>query len=250
MQNGRNKPLLLVGEDDKGQEVEVVVKLRGREMTEKAQIAELVAAQLADDLGVDVPRAAVVEIVPGFEAIVPNGEAAEVIGKSMGMNFGSEHLGTDFTTWTPGRNPGSTQRGQAVAIFAFDTLIQNPDRKVENPNLWARSGRLGVYDHELALHMDVIGGVPKPWNAAQAGAFEFLRRHIFYPSLKGGSADFGPFEEKLGALTDTQIAAYEASVPEDWKDGNDLCQKITEYLCEARAERRKLIDLIQHLLRK
>jgi hypothetical protein len=253
MKNGRNKPLLLGCEDQSGKAFEVVVKLRGREMTEKAQIAELISAQLAADLGVDVPRSAVVEVSAGFEAIVTDKDAAEAVKNSTGMNFGTEHLGTDFTTWPPGRNPTSTQRTQAVAIFAFDTLVQNPDRKAENPNLWVRSGSLGVYDHELAfapLHLPIIGGAPKPWNIAHAGAFDFLAHHIFYKALKGGVLDLTSFEERLSNLTDDQIAGYVASVPMGWRRANDLCEKIAEYLCEARQERGKLIHFIKHLLRR
>src|SRR5438132_738785 len=117
MSAGRNRPLLLGCEDDFRKRFEVVVKLRGREMGEKAQIAELIAAQLADDLGLDVPRAAVVAIPSEFEAVVPNSEAATSVRSSPGENFGSVHLGAGFTTWPPGRVPHGGQRDQAAAIF-------------------------------------------------------------------------------------------------------------------------------------
>ena len=51
MSTGRNHPLLLGCENAGGDKFEVVVKLRGREMEERAQMAELLSAQLADDLG-------------------------------------------------------------------------------------------------------------------------------------------------------------------------------------------------------
>jgi hypothetical protein len=69
MSTGRNRPLLLGCEDASGAgRIEVVVKFRGREMDEKAQSAELVSAQLADDLGLQAPQAAVVDVPVGFEA--------------------------------------------------------------------------------------------------------------------------------------------------------------------------------------
>ena len=58
MSTGRNHPLLLGCEDAGGKSFEVVVKFRGREMIETAQAAELLTALLADDLGLDVPQAA------------------------------------------------------------------------------------------------------------------------------------------------------------------------------------------------
>ena len=70
MSTGRNRPLLLGCENAGGETFEVVAKFRGKEMDAKAQIAELVTAQLADDLGLQVPQAVVVEIPAGFDAIL------------------------------------------------------------------------------------------------------------------------------------------------------------------------------------
>ena len=120
-----------------------------------------------------------------------------------------------------------------------------------NPNLWARSDRLGVYDHEMAfrfLAVPIIGGAPKPWAVAKQGkAFAFLDQHIFYRSLRGGRLDFGPFKEKLGALTDKQIQTYATSVPAAWRNKSDFCDRIVEYLREAREQRETLIQFIKHL---
>src|SRR5438046_747446 len=169
MVTGRNRPLLLGCEDGVGGKFEVVVKFRGREMNEKAQIAELIAALLADDLGLQVPQPAVVDVPTGLEAVISDRELAKMVKDSPGLNFGSGHLGAGFTTWPPGREPYGAQRDQAADVFAFDTLIQNADRRAVNPNLWARSDRLGIYDHEQAfsfLALPIIGGAPKPWALA------------------------------------------------------------------------------------
>ena len=169
------------------------------------------------------------------------------------MNFGSVNLGAGFTTWPPGRNPFGAQRDQAADVFAFDTLIQNPDRRAVNPNLWARSDKLGVYDHEQAfsfLALPIIGGAPKPWLAPkQPERFKFLEQHIFYRSLRGGRLNFGPFKEKLGRLTDTQIQGFADAVPAAWRKENDFCDQMVEYLVEARKHREPLIQFIKHLLR-
>ena len=73
MGSERTGPVLL-GAD--GRISEVVTKLRGPELSEKAQIAELVAAPLTALLGLEVPQATVVGIPVGFEAIVPPVQAA------------------------------------------------------------------------------------------------------------------------------------------------------------------------------
>ncbi|MBI3853944.1 MAG: hypothetical protein HY298_27270 [Verrucomicrobia bacterium] len=253
MSTGRNRPLLLGCENAGGDTFEVVVKFRGREMDEKAQVAELVTAQLADDLGLHVPQAAVVDVPVGFEMIIAEKELAVMVKGSAGLNFGSVHLGAGFTTWPPGREPYGAQRDQAADVFVFDTLIQNADRRAVNPNLWARSDRLGIYDHELAfrfLAVPIIGGAPKPWAVANHGkAFGFLDHHIFYRSLRGGRLDLGPFKEALGAMTDEQIQTYADSIPAAWRNQSDFCDRIMEYLREAREQRESLIQFIKHLLR-
>ena len=253
MSTGRNRPLLLGCENAGGDTIEVVVKFRGKEMDAKAQIAEMVTAQLADDLGLQVPQAAVVDMPAGFDAIIAEKDLAAMVKGSPGLNFGSVNLGAGFTTWPPGRNPVGTQRDQAADIFAFDTLIQNPDRRAVNPNLWARSDKLGVYDHEQAfsfLALPIIGGAPKPWQAAkQPKSFQFLEQHIFYRSLRGGRLDLGPFKEKLGRLTDGQIQGYADAIPAAWRGKSDFCDQMVDYLAEARKHRETLIQFIKHILR-
>ena len=252
MGTGRTRPILLGAEDADGRLLEVVVKLRGPELTAKAQIAELVAAQLAESLGLDVPRAAVVDVPAGFDVIVPATHAAAV-RESVGLNFGSMHLGTSFTTWAVGRSPQGVQRDQAAAIFAFDLLVQNPDRRAVNPNVWSRSDRLGVYDHEQAfsfLHLPIIGGPPRPWVLAdQAAGFRFMENHIFYPALRGARFDLGPFGAKLESLSDDAIDGLLEPVPAEWRRGHDLCERIAEYLREAREEKKTFLNFIKHLLR-
>jgi hypothetical protein len=128
MSTGRNRPLLLGCENSAGNRPEVVVQFRGRQMDAKAQTAELVAAQLADDLGLQVPPAAVVDVPSGFEAVMADRELVKMVEGSPGLNFGSVHLGAGFTTWPPRREPHGAQRDQAADVSAFGTPVQNPGR--------------------------------------------------------------------------------------------------------------------------
>lgn len=249
---GRTCPVLLGAEDAEGKTVEVVTKLRGPELGAKAQIAELVAAPLAAHLGLEVPQAAVVDVPTGFEAIVPP-NLATAFRASPGRNFGSVHLGTSFTTWAVGRSPAGVQRDQAAEIFAFDLLVQNADRRSTNSNLWSRSERVGVYDHERAfsfLHLPIIGGAPRPWVLAnQAAAFRFMEGHAFYPALRGAKLNLGPFESRLAGLSDAVIQGLLKPVPVEWQQGHDLCAKTADYLREAREERTAFLNFVKHLLR-
>lgn len=249
---GRTCPVLLGAEDAEGKVVEVVAKLRGPELSAKAQIAELVAAPLAAHLGLEVPQAAVVDVPAEFEGIVPP-SLASAFRSSPGANFGSVHLGASFTTWAVGRAPAGVQRDQAAEIFAFDLLVQNADRRATNPNLWSRSERVGVYDHEQAfsfLYLPMIGGMPRPWVLAdQAEGFRFMEGHAFYPALRGARLNLGPFESRLAGLSDDVIQGLLEPIPAEWRQGHDLCAKTAEYLREAREERASFSSFVKHLLR-
>ncbi len=53
---------------------------------------------------------------------------------------------------------------QAAHIFAFDALIQNPDRRYSNQNLLTRGNNIFVYDHELAFSfLEAILPLRHPW---------------------------------------------------------------------------------------
>jgi hypothetical protein len=53
----------------------------------------------------------------------------------------------------------------AVNIFAFDALIQNPDRRSANPNLFTQGDNIYVYDHETSFSFLVaVVKSAEPWN--------------------------------------------------------------------------------------
>jgi len=51
----------------------------------------------------------------------------------------------------------------AAEVLVFDAIVQNPDRRADNPNCLVRGDEIRIIDHELAFsHGLVIGSVP-PW---------------------------------------------------------------------------------------
>jgi len=239
-------------DDADGRIIEVVAKLRGREMNMKMQIAELITALFAPDVGIVSATPVLVEIPAEFHTIIGDRSISQTVTASSGLNFGTVNLG-EFTTWVVGQAPSGVQRDQAAAIFAFDVLIQNADRRASNPNVWARAGQLGVFDHDQAftfLALPIIGGAPKPWIPAdQVQGFAFLKEHVFYSGLKGKIFDLEPFEMALAALTDTQLESYLQAVPPEWRQEKGYSKQIVEYLAESRSEAKRLVSFAKHVLR-
>jgi hypothetical protein len=61
--------------------------------------------------------------------------AATGMRKSIGLNFGSKHL-VDVSIWPVGQPIPQGALQAAANIFVFDALIDNVDRRYNNPNLF------------------------------------------------------------------------------------------------------------------
>ena len=101
--------------------------------------AELICSLLAQDLGLASPKPFVVNISAEFVAGVPEA-ARDLLQRSLGLNFAGESAPDGFSVVPPEPRVPMALRPAAAAVFAFDVIIQNYDRKVDNPNLlWDRT---------------------------------------------------------------------------------------------------------------
>lgn len=250
MSSGRTKPCLMLCADDDGNIFEAVIKWRGgKEMSERGLVSELMAALLAIDLGLPVPKPFIVEVAPGFNVGENKPELSAIARQSAGLNFGCERLPSGVATWPKDKPIPVLLRPLAAEIFAFDVLTQNPDRRRESPNgpnlLWTED-EIYLYDHEQAFSflMGVIGWQP-PWTG---GGTEFCRNHVFFQQLCGIPHNFDRLSGALEALTDARLAEYVGAVPNEWRSNNDAADRIAEYLRQARQNRAALFGVINHLL--
>ena len=171
MANGRTSPALCSCEDSVGNVVgDYLVKLRGgMERGAIALASELVASRLASYFAISVPEPALVHIEADFAQQVVGTEPshAKLMQASIGLNFGSRYL-THGVTWPVDKSIPEAMWTSAVSIFAFDALIQNPDRKFRNPNLLGRGDELFLFDHELAFSfIEALFPQAEPWRLAQ-----------------------------------------------------------------------------------
>lgn len=137
-------------------------------------------------------------------------------------------------------------RPLAAEIFAFDLLIQNPDRRRDNPNLLWSDDDLFICDHEQAFSflMGVIGWQP-PWVGLGA---DFMRHHVFFQQLTGLEHDWSRMAGALDALTDARLEEYIEAVPTEWRTDNQATEQIADYLRKARHNRMAVFGVINHLL--
>lgn len=222
MTTGRTSPALCGCEDITGQAVgDFVVKLRGSmERGVKALAFELVASRLAVYFGIPVPTPALILIEKDFADMVSEAHPAQSkrMLASVGLNFGSLQL-NDVATWPVDRLVPDAIWDTAVMTFAFDALIQNPDRKFSpNPNLFSRGDQILLFDHELAFSFieDLLPSA-RPWMLDRC---DFLSEHVFYRRLRRNKVDLTRFTELLADLPRVALPAILTEVPGGWDNGS------------------------------
>jgi hypothetical protein len=229
MKTGRTSPALCGCEDEAGNRVDdFVVKLRGGlDNGENGLLFELLASRLAAYFGLTLPDPALVLIDADFAELVAAAEAqrADRIRNSIGLNFGSRLL-VDVTEWPVDKGIPDAMRQTALNIFAFDALIQNPDRRFENQNLLTRGDSIFVFDHELAFSfLQDILPTQMPWRLDDQN---YLAQHVFYRQLRKRSIDLNGFTDALVALPGAGLRDIVAEVPSEWN--NEKVPRIEEHL--------------------
>jgi len=232
MLRGRTGPLLMQCAPISSDELtSYVVKLYGDvELEHRALARELFGALLGQVLGLTVPAMAVINVHEGLREGINDSVVKEKIRRSPGFNFGSKQVaGLPIFRYL---QESQLQRG--AEVFAFDMLIQNPDRRKGNPNMFQGSEDLVLFDHEMAFSyaspVMMVGGVPKP------GVLErrdpVIKNHVLYNSLKGKSVRFDAFTARLQDLSGDVMDAIVDRLPKEWH--TEELDSIRSYLLQVR----------------
>ncbi|SDY76094.1 hypothetical protein SAMN05444340_11730 [Citreimonas salinaria] len=134
--------------------------------------------------------------------------------------------------------------------YLFDTIIQNWDRRIANPNMLKKGDEFRLIDHEEAF-VSATGAdedrdvVRKPWEAF--GIDNFIAgdmQHPFWRRLKPSNhVDFGRAADAWKSLPDDTFSLYAAEASGDW--GRATCDSIAAYLDDARRNIEAVVDAIQ-----
>ena len=126
---------------------------------------EIYGSLLGQCLGFDIPSVAVINIPADYYRSVWEQPLADRLKHSPGLNFGSRTRETNLLNPLP---VPQSHLQQAADVFAFDMIIQNPNRRLEKPNLFQTNAGYMLFDHEEALIYArpdiVVGGIPEPWD--------------------------------------------------------------------------------------
>ncbi|MBI5149964.1 MAG: hypothetical protein HZA28_04250 [Candidatus Omnitrophica bacterium] len=219
LKSGRTTPLLFECEDvATGQKEEYVVKLKGSlDRRDRGLICELVSSTIARFMGFNTPPIAVVNIDAQMASLI-DAIPKDKIDSSIGLNFGSKLLSGGYFN-LPNDYPLTNHMEQAAAeIIIFDALIQNFDRRAGKPNMFIKGDEIYIFDHELAFSfLELIGKRDSPWE--QAAFSSCVRGHFFYRQLKGRTLSLERITQGIKNMGDDFLLDVQASIPEEWKDG-------------------------------
>lgn len=153
---GRTKPSFITCELASGEPIEVVAKFAGGcDLGNVSLAREIIGACLAGDLRLPVPEPFLIEATTEWVDTIPDPERRGKARRGSLIGFGSRLVIGQFDIWKPGNVISDAMLPAAAAIFTFDGIIQNPDRRSDNPNCLVRGDDLRIFDHELAFSHDL-----------------------------------------------------------------------------------------------
>ncbi|MGJ4882399.1 HipA family kinase [Bradyrhizobium sp. HKCCYLRH1065] len=249
MDAGRTSPLLVNCEKADGEIVAVVAKFSEFCDQKEVHLArEIVAACLAADLGLPIPVPFLVAVPGGWADVIPDPVRQAKVRASGGFAFGSLLVTGGYNAWTPDTRITAGMIDNATAIFAFDAIIQNSDRRSENPNCLVRGEEIRIFDHELAFAHRLILGWRPPWTPGGLNWIERKGSHIFLADLKRSGADFAAVRTSWCAISDERLAEYRAAVPMQWGNISADVDSALKLIRDARDNIDGCLDEIRRIL--
>jgi hypothetical protein len=194
-----------------------VMKFRGAGQGPLALVAEIIAGELARQLGLRVPELVLADLDPQIADTEPDPEIQDLLRASEGVN-----LGVDFLPGAAGFDPlGWTAPDDfAAELLWFDGFTQNVDRTWRNPNLLVWHKDIWLIDHGAALYFH------HNWKSADPGKDFDARDHV----LNKGMAGLARAHERLAPLVTTAVLEeVTGAVPPEWF-GEGTARDYVDYL--------------------
>jgi len=223
--DGRTKPFVAecslvdvaeISPSDPETERFVVKSLGNPHVTEFSLFNEVVGNLLARRLGLNTPEPALIKITENFAEAAHSTVARYSYSIVPGTAAGAAFLGTGLLPPSAGVISGDTLE-QLVRIYAFDLVMQNPDRRVDKPNCMVQRGNVIAFDFELCFSFIFAIPAADPCDFCSHG---IARRHLFHSVLSSALSkvgiDWQPFLKSLKALSDEQVHNITLSVPSEW----------------------------------
>jgi hypothetical protein len=209
----------------------MVIKALGLpEVTECGLFNEVFGNLLAREMGINTPSPGLAHLSLDFVNATSAALSRYNLHVAPGLAAGSEHFHGGFSNVVV-QSLSAGEILQASLIYAFDLLVQNPDRTPLRPNCGSRSGTIMVYDFETAFSfLFLIGDQREPWQVSQHG---IAPNHLFFNVLRQRKAEvtWEPILNRIRHLSSEGLEEMTATLPPDWRQ---RCKEIENHIINVR----------------
>jgi hypothetical protein len=181
------------------------------EILEQSLFAEMLGNVLARACRIMTGEPAFIEIDESFSELLRQVE----IRIKPGVGVGSRSLGDGISPPTFGRM-SQDQIQDAAQIYLFDLLVQNPDRRVDNPNCVVVARHLTAIDFESCFSFlyPIVGNSAHPWEVSRQG---IASRHLFHRDLNAAGVEWTVLVRHLMATAFEVLENCEIWLPQAWR---------------------------------
>ncbi len=229
LREGGSLPAIAEADDD----FLYVLKFRGAGQGVKALIAELLAGEIAQALGLKVPEIVFAIVDPAFGRTEPDEEIQDLLKASVGLNLAFHYL-SGAITFDPVVNMIDAKL--ASQILWLDCLIMNVDRTAKNTNMLIWNKELWLIDHGAALYFH------HSWhNLENLGLKPFpqVKDHVLLPMATKLDTVDAEFRSILSA---ERLHGIVSLIPDEW---------LADSSPESASEKRQVyINFLQNRLSK
>lgn len=236
-----------------GQPIEVYLKSPWFHHAKSAYVAERewMAAKLAGALNLSCPPPCKVRVSTAFIDSIPDERLRSELSQGPDILFASLSAGNGWGVWTTAASLPRSKLPQMVQAYVFDTIIQNWDRCIPNPNILLKGDDFLLIDHEEAF-VSATGSDaeqdlnPRPWliDAIDNHVGE-INEHPFWKKLRPKTqVDFDHSFEVWKSLPEDIYQLYADDIPACWD--KTATQSIANYLEHARSEIDQIASNIKH----
>jgi len=196
-----------------------VLKFRGAGQGTKALIADMIGAEIARVLGLNVPELVFAHLDEAFGRIEGDEEIQDLLRASEGLNLGLHFL-SGAITYDPAVSILDAQL--ASTIVWLDAFLMNVDRTARNTNLLTWNKELWLIDHGASLyfHHSWID-----WEEQALKPFVLIKDHV----LLSQAAFLEPADKRNKQLiTQSVIRSIVDLIPDTWLQPDDSGETLAE----------------------
>jgi len=203
LREGGSLPAIVKADDD----FTYVLKFRGAGQGKKALIAELLGAELARAIGLNVPEIVFMNLDDSFSKTEPDEEIQDLLNFSVGLNLGMHFL-SGAITYDP--LVPRVDYITASKIVLLDSMISNIDRTPKNTNLLNWKSEMWLIDHGAAFYFHHNWDT---WRDHLPRTFPFVKNHVLLRMAKQLN-EAATEIKKL--LTLEQVEEIVSAIPDDF----------------------------------